>query len=269
MKRIHLFEIEDQSWCPQWLREGITGYLRLTLQVIRPYEPLVGKLTQAMRLSNERELVDLCSGSGGSWPHLLATLEKSGACTRLALTDKFPNPRSWEKVRTMAPSLVRCETASVDATAVPERVTGFRTLFTAFHHFSPGAAHEILADAVRREKGIAIFEFTHRGPLALFLMCFTGILCLLVTPFIRPFRWSRLFWTYAVPVIPLAVTWDGLVSCLRTYDVAELEALAHEADPDATHEWEIGEISSWRNPVPVTYLIGRLRCAPARESSAA
>jgi hypothetical protein len=36
------------------------------------------------------------------------------------------------------------------------------------------------------------------------------------TPWIRPFRWSRLLWTYVVPIIPAVLLFDGIVSCLRT-----------------------------------------------------
>ncbi len=270
MKRLHLFEIEDQAWCPEWLREGITGYLRFTLQVIRPYAPLLPRLTSAMREANEREILDLCSGSGGSWPHLLPALQKSSGCERVALTDKFPNPTAWRGIHDLAPSVVTLEPKPVDATRVPSERRGFRTVFTAFHHFRPEAALELLADAVRSGRGIAIFEFTHRGALAIALMLLTGIVCLVVTPFIRPFRWSRLFWTYVVPVIPVAVTWDGLVSCLRTYDPNELRSLAQKADPQGTHSWDIGTVRSIANPVPVTYLIARplARRASATTSAA-
>jgi hypothetical protein len=28
MRRMHLFEIEDQSWCPRAVRDAMTDYLR-------------------------------------------------------------------------------------------------------------------------------------------------------------------------------------------------------------------------------------------------
>ena len=50
----------------------------------------------------------------------------------------------------------------MSATAVPARLSGFRTMFTSFHHFKPEQAQAILADAVRNRCGIGIFEFTYR-----------------------------------------------------------------------------------------------------------
>ncbi|MEZ5362682.1 MAG: hypothetical protein R2748_10195 [Bryobacterales bacterium] len=67
-----------------------------------------------------------------------------------------------------------------------------------------------------RRQPIAAFEAAEAlgGDLPLVLV---PLFVLLMTPFIRPFRWSRLFWTYVIPVLPLAIFWDGVVSYLRAY----------------------------------------------------
>src|SRR2546425_11759383 len=83
-------------------------------------------------------------------------------------------------------------------------------------------ARAILADAVHNRQGIGVFEATQRRALALLLMLLAPLMMLVVTPFIRPFRWSRLLWTYLIPLVPLVTLFDGLVSCLRTYSVQEL-----------------------------------------------
>jgi hypothetical protein len=76
-------------------------------------------------------------------------------------------------------------------------------------------------------------------------------------PFVRPFRWSGLFFTYVLPVLPLLVVFDGLVSCLRVYSVAELEALAAEVEAARPgYRFETGRIRIGRAPVHATYLIG-------------
>jgi hypothetical protein len=77
---------------------------------------------------------------------------------------------------------------------------------------------------------------------------------LLVTPFIRPFRWSRLFWTYLVPVVPLVSLFDGLVSCLRTYSIQELRELTEDLGAN-NYRWNVGELKG-KGPIPITYLIG-------------
>ena len=65
------------------------------------------------------------------------------------------------------------------------------------------------------------------------------ILVLVVTPFIRPFRWPRLLFTYPLPLVPLTCLWDGFVSQLRAYTPDELKNLATTLG-DAGYQWNAG-----------------------------
>ena len=145
----------------------------------------------------------------------------------------------------------------VDAKAVPPELTGFRTLFNAFHHFRPADAAAVLRDAVRAGQPIGVFEVMDRtvaGVLPVVLL--VPLIVLLATPFVRPFRWDRLVLTYLVPLVPLTCWWDGLVSALRAYTPAELEALGREAGPG--YMWRAGRVPlSGGSPGRLTYLIGR------------
>lgn len=145
--------------------------------------------------------------------------------------------------------------ASVNALRVPSELTGFRTLFTSFHHFQPDEALTILRDAVASHSGIGIFESTQRRLSGVLGMLITPLIVWLVTPFIRPFRWTRLLWTYLLPLVPLIVVFDGVVSVLRSYTVAELTAFTKELS-DSGYEWDVGETTAQSFHTPVTYLIG-------------
>ncbi len=86
-------------------------------------------------------------------------------------------------------------------------------------------------------------------------MLLVPLMVLLTTPLIRPFRWSRLFWTYLIPVVPLTSLFDGLVSCMRTYSAQELRELAEGAGTK-TYLWEIGELKRTAGLIRITYLVG-------------
>jgi hypothetical protein len=87
---------------------------------------------------------------------------------------------------------------------------------------------------------------------------------LVLTPAIRPFRWSRLFWTYLVPVLPLAILFDGVGSTLRVYTPEEMLALGQEVGGDE-YEWEAGAERPSGSPIPIPYLIGVPR--PSRDAA--
>ena len=145
---------------------------------------------------------------------------------------------------------------SVDATSVPNDYQGIRTLFSAFHHFNPNQAKQILQDAVNRDAPIGIFEYTERTRGKCIDMIKSGpLIALRTTPSIQHFKWSRFFWTYIIPVMPLVFTWDALVSYLRSYSIHELNQLVSEVKAP-NYTWEIGQIKSEENGLNITYLFG-------------
>ena len=173
---------------------------------------------------------------------------------RVRLTDLHPNVAAFDQLARETAGAVAGDPRSVPADAVPDDLTGFRTIFTAFHHFPPPVARRVLADAVARGQGIAVFESTTRNALCLFIMLLVPHVVWLVTPFIRPFRWSRLLLTYLLPVIPTVAFVDGVVSCLRTYTPDELRELAESVDGASGYVWTAGHAGG--GPIPMTYLLG-------------
>lgn len=255
MKRVHLFEIHDQDWCPRTVRDGETDYLQFVIATMKPYAAMVPILATALERTGARQVLDLCSGAAGPWLWLQPVLAERGASVSVCLTDKYPNLEAFRQSDRLTHQSISFHPQSVDATQVPAELTGFRTIFSAFHHFPPQQACAVLADAVHKRQGIAVFEGTQHSVLALLLMLPVPFMVLLTTPFIRPFRWSRLLWTYLIPLLPLTTLFDGLVSCLRTYSVEELRDLTARLDANDYH-WDIGTVKSRSGPIPITYLIG-------------
>jgi hypothetical protein len=257
MRRLHLFEIEDQDWCPASLRDAATDFLQFALRLTGSYSVIVPRLRAALAGCGTSRIIDLAAGGSGPWPRLLPQLLAEDGSIEIHLTDKFPNHQGFAALQRQFPGQVTAVPTPVDAAAVPPDLTGFRTLFTAFHHFPPEAAREVLADAVRQRQGIGIFETTQRSVRAvLSILPSVPLLTFVVAPILRPFRWSRLVWTYVLPFLPVLVGWDGFVSCLRTYTPSELRALIATVPGADTYVWQVGEEPNRGPLLPITYLIG-------------
>jgi hypothetical protein len=251
---MRLFEIHDQEWFPQPLRDLTTDALQSTLGLVNLYRPIVGHLRTALVNAGSRTIVDLCSGAGGPLISLARAMgHVNGAPLTIYLTDKYPHCNSLIEVKPGC--TIEFISKSVDATAVPEDLHGFRTIFSSFHHFSQAEARAILQDAIREGEGIGIFEGAGAHALTVVILFLMPLCTLLLTPFIRPFRWSRLFWTYVLPMIPFLLWFDGIMSCLRSYSVPELHKLVASL-PTNDYCWEIGEERGSILPVAITYLVG-------------
>jgi len=253
--RWHLAEIAELPWCPAPIRDGVTDYLQHVIDRTQPYAPVVAVLRQVLapprgEPSGPLHVVDLGAGGGGPWRTLSREL---GDRVRVTLTDAYPNVPAFEALERESGGRIRGEPTPMAADAIPPEMTGVRTMFSAFHHLAPDAAVRLLRRTVRAGHPIAIFEATRRDPIAILLTLITPLLVLLMTPAIRPFRWSRILFTYLIPVIPLVVLIDGVVSCLRTYTPEELLAMGQAAAPSGV-TWRAGLLPA--GPIPVTYLVG-------------
>lgn len=253
MARLHLFEFEDQQWFPGFLRNYITDFLQFLSNTAKLYKPVIPVIEKALKTSNTQTIVDLGSGGGGGLIWLNSELKKSIPGLKIILTDFYPNIPAFEFTKTKA-SNFDFIARPVDARNVPADLKGLRTQFLSFHHFKPSDAQEILQNAVNSSNSIAIFEAQERSVTSLLAMLFSPVTVLLLTPFIRPFKIGRIVFTYIIPVVPLIVLWDGVISSLRTYSVQEMNDLVARLEGAEKYQWEINRIKS--GPGVVLYLWG-------------
>lgn len=253
--RFQLFEFEDLPWFPDSIRQGGTDYLRYLLIATRFYEPVIPLIDDALEQTGETEILDLCSGGGGAMEQISRNLnEYCGREVRITLSDKFPNTNAFEYIKSKTLGNVDYIPSPVDAGNVPNTIKGLRTMFSAVHHFSPGTIKSFIRNSSENNAPIALFDGGDRNPLVILgIILFHPIAFILCTPFFRPFRWSRLMFTYLIPLIPLTTIWDGCISILRLYKPQELFQLAIQTAPG--YNWEAGKVKN-RLGMNVTYIIG-------------
>jgi hypothetical protein len=258
MRRVHLFEFTDQAWYPQVFRTIQTDYLQFVTTRGKGHQHLVPLFARVLQHANTLDIVDLCSGGSGPWLNLSSQLEQAGLLVNVTLTDKYPDPESNRRWASSNQPRIRYLAQPVDALDVPMQLTGMRTLFEGFHHFTPEQARLILQDALEKHAAIGIFEASLIAPQGPFIFTLSPLMTLLgymfSTPFIKPRTFSRFLWTY-IPIVPIATCWDGMVSFLRVYSPKQLQALVEPLQRDGYH-WEIGRASTGTPLFEFTYLLG-------------
>jgi len=256
MGRLHLPEIEDEKWCPKFIRQATTDILRVFYDIFNTYELAYKKISEIIDITKSTQIVDCCSGSGGPIPHLRDYLNKNNKeFIPITLTDKYPNIACYEQLEALYPNQIVGHRSPIDATNFPKEMTGLRTIFSSFHHFKPDEAIKVLKNAIDNDAPIAIFETIHRSP-ADFLRAFLSPLFIpFIIPFSRNLNWRKIFFTYLIPIIPLTFAWDYIASIARTYSIKEMETLV--AQLNAPHyEWEIGKEWSKQAKCYIYYLVG-------------
>ncbi|PWG04465.1 hypothetical protein [Polaribacter aquimarinus] len=253
MSRVHLFEIADFKWFPQFLRNYLTDFLQFLSNKTKLYKPIITVIEKGLDLCKTNQIIDLASGGGGGLLWLNSELQQTNPDLKILLTDYFPNITAFEFTKKQANN-IEYVSNSVDARNVPKNLKGLRTQFLSFHHFKPIDAKLILQNAIDSNTAIAIFEAQERTIPSILAMLFSPISVLVTTPFIKPFKIGRIIFTYLIPIIPIVTLWDGIVSSLRTYSVKEMTELVNQLDNKDDFYWDINRIKS--GPGAILYLLG-------------
>lgn len=255
-QKSHLFEFEDQPWFPDVIRSGMTDFLRYFIRLLNVYKPITPLLLEVLNQTRQNYIVDLGSGGGGAIEQIYQNLSSiSPQKITITLTDKFPNPAAWQYIQQKTNSAIGFYADSVDANNVPDSLNGVRTLFSAAHHFKPEQLIQILATAVSQKKGICLFDGGSKSVwMMLGAILFQPLIFFVFTPFFRPFKLSRLVFTYLIPVIPFCTVWDGCVSLLRLYSPQEFLQMSQAASAE-NYTWKAGRVKN-KLGLQVAYLIG-------------
>jgi len=257
MKRIHLFELEDFAWFPNWIRICLTRLIVVMHKFLGSPADLIQLLNRALAHSESAAIVDLCSGSGGPMLEVYRTLKKQPGLgsLQLTLTDLYPNLTLAAAINARADAELRYDTQSINAANVASGLRGVRTLVGSFHHMRPEVARHILQDAKEKHQPICVYEISDNSfPISLWWVALplNFLMALFITPFARPVTVKQLFFTYALPIIPFCFAWDGAVSNARTYTLGDMATLLEGLQSD-DYTWETGLISGKAKKL---YLLG-------------
>jgi hypothetical protein len=256
MPRIHAPEIEDEAWCPRVIRDGLTGFLQTSSEVLGVYDGATALVADVVMRHHATRLVDLCSGGGGPMLRLRSALKaKHHVDVDAVLTDLYPNLGAFTNAEARSAGGVVGVREPVDASDVPASLVGVRTIFNGFHHFRPELARSVVVDAARKRQPFISVEVVDRRFITVLVLMATPLAAVLLLPWSRPFTLARAFFTWVVPLVPLGIWWDGMMSCLRSYSPDELRALTSDLNT-SDYAFRIEHIAVPRLPLRLTALVG-------------
>ena len=255
--RLHLLELEDLSGLPNSCRSFVTDALRLIAEKLQVYAAVAPLMEELLSTSQTSRVLDLCSGSGGPALQLLEKLNTQTPVD-LLLSDLAPP----EDLLLSPPTSYYPQ--ALDVRELTQHLSTNELLqdriwscFNALHHQTQPTLTEIFHAAAQHSCGFIGVEVTQRSLWLMLRMFPLTLLVWLTVPFIKPFRFSRVFWSYLLPLGIFVFFWDGVVSHLRSYRPEELLALAKGGDAEGRFEWSSGLCGTWW--APLVYVVGRPR----------
>jgi RNA polymerase sigma factor (sigma-70 family) len=185
-------------------------------------------------------VLDLGSGGGGHVRTMFEAARKEGApMPAVTLSDLHPNVDACRRLKDAFPGRMEYVTTMVNATDTGPREARLFSICAAFHHFAPPEARRVLENAARHADGLFIAEVTTRSWLSAIAPLACIVPLMIACLFARRVALRKIAITALVPVVPLMIVFDGIVSALRSYRVDEILAML-PARARRDWRWEAG-----------------------------
>ena len=211
-------ELEDQQWFPNILRQQQMDFIGFVVQHFPIYQPAIKLLQQLLISTKHNTITDCCSGGGGPILYLQKNISVD---VSIVLTDLYPQP-----IENLPPN-IRYEKMPVNILEPNYNCNGIITMFNAFHHLNCIEKNKFLKRIIETHNPIFIAEILSPTPISFLTILFTTTVGqLMLTPFIKPFKFSRIIFTYLFPINLITVCWDGLASVLKSSSYPSLNQLA-------------------------------------------
>lgn len=238
-------ELEDYNWFPQLFRRFQAAYIGSIIKWTKFYKPLVPVVQQLLGENKIYKIQDLCSGSG--MPAVFMQQQLSGNYKTI-LSDKFP-----EQSFANTENVIYLNTETDVLLLKPEHDNCY-TMYNAFHHFTESEQQEVLKNLQAANAPFVIAEILEPDFFTMIKIIFTTtIVQLLTAPFVKPFSLLRLLFTYIIPVNIFTVTYDGIISVLKSKSVQQYQNLVNKT-ANENYDISVHKISTWKGTI--TYLKG-------------
>lgn len=256
MGRKQAFQFTSQPWFPSFLRKQVDEFLDFMVRLPRANRPFLPLFDELLAHSKARVVVGFDGQDGGGLAHIASEVGgPRNAELSVVLADERWSPARVERVEELAARPVEVLTCPAREAAERFKGRGVGVYINSFHRLGRGEDRAALAELVNRDLDVFIGEGNNNSLWQVVGMTvFVPVLMFLFTPLVKPFRLSRLFFTYLVPVIPFVVVWDGLAALFRLHRPEDFEALAKSVGR-SDYVWKAGKRQNGRGGY-VIYLLG-------------
>ena len=257
MRYAYHFEFCERPELPEWLRGDVFRSLAFIEGGFGMTTVLSREVPKLVRALAPTRVIEIGSGSGDGLALVArgAANETSPPLECLA-TDRFPQPELWKEKLSGVPG-VRWSDAAVGFDDF-DRVLGASALkgsvvllVNAFHHLPPEQARGFVARAAAAGAHVVVVEPLSRSVVGILMGLGAGLIAPLV-PLLtllggRPGpSWLRAaLFHWLVPLVPVILSHDGVVSALRQRTTEEWRALSAGLPLELTSVEGLGPFSNF------------------------
>jgi hypothetical protein len=225
MKRKHVPQFTNQKWFPTLLKTCIYEFMTWFVGKVKAAHPFVPVIKRGLQHTNPQQIINIDSQLGAGFETVQPLLDDALIVKNVLLED------------------------------FQTKEHGLYVSVNAFHQLKVSEAKNLLHQIAKSGHPIVIVEGNNDSLWQVVGMTiFVPLTVLLTAPFVQPFRWERLLFTYLIPILPIVTFIDGFLALFKLYAPIDLNELTASIDVK-DYQWESGKLDNGRGG-KIIYLLG-------------
>ncbi|RXR29429.1 hypothetical protein EQG68_13160 [Flavobacterium piscinae] len=226
MKRKQITQIINVRWFPKFLKTLVAEFLSWFVLKVNATKPFIPVIEDILNKTYNKRIINIEFGIGAG-------------------------------IETVKPFLN--DGVKVDSIAISNFNTSEKGVYlfvNSFHQLNASEAKKILQNIEESGNPVVVVEGNNDSLWQIVGMTvFVPLTVLLTAFFVKPFRISRIIFTYLIPILPIVIVIDGCIALLKLYNPTDLLALTSSLENN-NYEWKAGKNDNGRGG-KIMYLTGR------------
>jgi hypothetical protein len=225
MKRKQVFQFSAQSWYPQFLKRDMYEFMSWFVGKVNAAKPFLPVISEGLAHAPAQRIINIDSRIGAGFETVKDLISEKPEMLNLPI-QKFNTSNS-----------------------------GLYLFVNSFHKLKPDAARSYLQEIAKSRNAVVVVEGNNDSLWQVVGMTvFVPLAVILSGPFVKPFRVTRLIFTYLIPILPVVTMLDGFLALFKLYNPKDLNELVSTI-AEKNYSWKSAKADNGRGG-KIMYLIG-------------
>jgi hypothetical protein len=225
MKRKQVFQFSNQNWYPSFLKRDMYEFMTWFVGKVNAAKPFLPVISEGLQHAPVKQIINIDSKIGAGFETVKDLITEKPEVLNLPI-ENFQTSNS-----------------------------GLYLFVNSFHQLKPEHARNYLQEIAKSRNAVVVVEGNNDSLWQVVGMTvFVPLAVILSAPFVRPFRLTRLLFTYLIPILPMVTMLDGFLALFKLYNPNDLNELVSEI-PEKNYTWKSAKADNGRGG-KIMYLIG-------------
>lgn len=199
MKRKQIKQLINTTWYPKLLKQLTAEFLSWFVLKVNASKPFIPVIDKVLYETEQKSIINIDFGLGAGLDVVKQFLDKN-----IKITSYPYSEFNTSKL-------------------------GVYLFVNSFHQLSVNQAKNTLKRICESGNPVVVLEGNNDSLWQIVGMTFFVPMSVIFSaPFVKPFRFSRVIFTYFVPILPFTIVIDGCIALLKLYNPSDLNELVKE-----------------------------------------